>query len=75
MKLKGCLCILTSFFATTIVQAQQPVDGIVPLIFDAIGGHDKIAQINSLYIEGNMEVMGTQSPTTITILNGKGYKK
>ena len=74
MKFKACLFAIAFFFAAVQLQAQQPVDGIIAAYFDAIGGHDKIAQINSIYMEGNLEVMGSQSPVKVTILNGKGYK-
>jgi hypothetical protein len=71
---KPLLLIIASFFTALTLQAQTPADGIIAAYFDAIGGHDKIGQINSIYVEGNMEVTGNNSPSKITILNGKGYK-
>ncbi|HYK47295.1 MAG TPA: hypothetical protein VEV83_19095, partial [Parafilimonas sp.] len=74
MKVKAFLFAIAFFFAAIQLQAQQPVDGIIAAYFEAIGGADKIAQINSIYIEGNLQMMGSQSPMKVTILNGKGYK-
>ena len=75
MNLKNISLLAIMFFAAgTSLSAQTTADGIISAYFDAIGGHDKIGQINSIYIEGNMEVMGNASPSKITILNGKGYK-
>ena len=74
MKSKVSLLLITLIFVGKMLHAQTPVDGIIAAYFDAIGGRDKIAQINSIYIESNMEVMGNSSPSKITILNGKGYK-
>ena len=74
MKFKAFLFAIAFFFAASELHAQQPVDGIIAAYFDAIGGADKIAQINSIYMEGNLEMMGSESPMKVTILNGKGYK-
>jgi len=65
---------IASFAIATNLHAQVTADGIIAAYFEAIGGHDKIGQINSIYIESSMEVMGNSSPAKITILNGKGYK-
>jgi hypothetical protein len=74
MKFKTSFLISALLVIAAILHAQTPVDGIIASYFDAIGGHDKIAQINSVYMEASMDVMGNSSPAKITILNGKGYK-
>ncbi|MEP6713885.1 MAG: hypothetical protein ABJA37_15770 [Ferruginibacter sp.] len=75
MKIKNfsILCI-AGFFSALSLHAQTAADGIISGYFDAIGGHDKIGQINSVYIEGTMNVMGNSSVNKVTVLNGKGYK-
>lgn len=61
---------LVSFFQ---IQAQS-VEEIVNKHLDAIGGKQKLSSINAVKMENAMEVMGNEATTTITILNGKGYK-
>lgn len=60
-------------FVTCSIFAQTP-DAVIDDYFKAIGGRDKVAAITSVTINGSMEVMGAKSPSTITIVNGKGYK-
>ena len=58
-----------------LVQVQaQSIEEIVNKHLDAIGGKQKLATITSVKMENEMEVMGNSATTTITILNGKGYK-
>jgi hypothetical protein len=63
----------TASLVTLAVKAQT-ADEIVNKYIDAIGGKDIIKQINSIYLEGSTQVMGNDAPTTVTILNGKGYR-
>jgi hypothetical protein len=64
---------VTGSFGAFSLKAQT-ADEIVNKYFDAIGGKDKIKQITSVYMEGSTQAMGSENPTTITILNGKGFK-
>lgn len=69
----------TSIFAVlvsliTLNLNAQSVEEIVNKHLDAIGGKQKLSSINSVKMENAMEVMGNSATTTITILNGKGYK-
>lgn len=73
MKMKNCLFTLATLLGFTVANAQT-VDEIIAKHIDAIGGKDKIAQVNSVYMESTTEVMGNQSPTKTYILNGKGYR-
>lgn len=67
---------LTAMFLLTAVYASaQTADEIIAKYLQAIGGKDQISKINSLYIEGNMEVMGMSGPMKTTTLSGKGYKQ
>ncbi|MFT3934616.1 MAG: hypothetical protein QM726_13415 [Chitinophagaceae bacterium] len=65
--------IMTATLAAVSLKAQT-ADEIVSKYIDAIGGKDVIKKINSVYLEGSVQVMGGDNPTTVTILNGKGYK-
>lgn len=64
---------ITASLGTISVQAQT-ADDIVNKYVDAIGGKDVLAKITSVYLEGTTQVMGNDAPTTVTLLNGKGYK-
>lgn len=64
---------LTALAALTIglnVSAQT-VDEIVNKHIEAIGGKDKVNGLKSLYIEADMDIMGTQAPSTTTVVFGK----
>jgi hypothetical protein len=52
----------------------QTADEIITKHFDALGGKDKIAQIKSIYQESSVQVQGNEAPSTLSILNGKGYR-
>ena len=70
---KFSLLAATALFAATVTTAQT-VDDIIAKHTEAMGGADKISQVNSMYIESSVQAMGSESPNTTTILNGKGYK-
>ncbi len=65
--------IITATLGTVSLKAQTAED-IVAKNIEAVGGADKIKQVNSIYMTGSSQVMGNESPTAVTILNGKGYK-
>jgi hypothetical protein len=71
--LKFALLPLAFMLIATMLRAQT-ADEIIAKCVDALGGKDKIAQITSMYMENSMEVMGNESLSKITILNGKGIK-
>ena len=71
--MKTFLLGLTAVFSIAFVQAQT-ADEIIAKHLDAIGGKDKLSQVNSLYIESGTEVMGNEMETKTTIVNGKGYR-
>ena len=76
MKFKNGLLGLTLSLITLNVFAQTSADAVIGDYFKAIGGRDKIAAIKSVIINGTMEIggMGVKGPSTVTILNGQGYK-
>ena len=59
--------------AATGISAQT-ADEIAGKYVEAIGGRDVIGKVTSLSMEGSTSVMGNDAPTTVTVLNGKGYK-
>jgi hypothetical protein len=71
--MKIFLLTLTAFLTISFSKAQT-ADEIISKYVDAIGGKDKLSQMNSVYIESGTEVMGNEAATKTTILNGKGYK-
>lgn len=75
--MKKMVFLAASFAALCIAgfTAQaQTADDIVAKYITAIGGKEKIAAVQSLYMEGSMNIMGNDAPVTISQINGKGYK-
>jgi|SRR5436190_5310602 len=71
--MKKCFFALTALLALSFAKAQT-ADEIISKHIDAIGGKDKLSKVTSLYIESGTLVMGVESETKTTILNGKGYR-
>jgi hypothetical protein len=74
MKFKQTFILFILSIASYTLYAQQSADEIINDYFNAIGGRDKIAQINSVHITGTFSVMGTDGDEDVIILNGKGFK-
>ena len=73
MKLvKFCLLSLTALFS--IAANAQTADEIIAKHIEAIGGKDKLGAITSVRMENTMRVMDNDAPSTIVIVNGKGYR-
>jgi hypothetical protein len=64
---------IITLFAVQMVSAQT-ADEIANKYVDAIGGKDQISKINTLYMEGTLDVMGGTGTIKHTILAGKGAK-
>jgi hypothetical protein len=75
MRTLKTLTLIATFLFTAAYASAQTADGIIQKYLKAIGGKDQISKINSLYVEGNMEVMGNAGTMKTTTLNGKGYKQ
>ena len=52
----------------------QTADEIISKYIGAIGGKEKISQVKTLYMEGDMDIMNNKAPSVTYIVNGKGYK-
>ncbi len=52
----------------------QTADEIISKYVNAMGGKDKLDQLKSAYIVGTVQMMGNETPSTTSILNGKGYR-
>ncbi len=70
---KHFLAFILPLCAFTGIRAQT-ADDIINKHLDAIGGKDKIAQLNSIRMDNTVDAMGNEGPSTITILNSKGYR-
>ena len=69
------IALLTFITATGFINASaQTADEIINKYIDAMGGKEKISQIKTVYIEGEMDIMGNKAPSLTYIVNGKGYK-
>lgn len=69
----------TLFLAALVISGAyapaQTADEVISKYLQAIGGKDFIANINSLYTESSMDIMGNETTQKVTVLNGKGYKQ
>lgn len=70
---KHCLLLFVAITGLIKVNAQT-VDEIINKHIDAIGGKAKLDQVKSIYSESSVAVMGNDAPSSLTILNGKGYR-
>ena len=54
--------------------AALTADEVVNKYLDAVGGKDVISKIKTFSMEGTMQVMGTEAPTTTITVDGVGVK-
>jgi hypothetical protein len=54
--------------------SAQTADEIIGKYIDAIGGRDNLKKINTLRMEGDIEVQGLKIPFTAQGINGKGFR-
>jgi hypothetical protein len=70
--------VLLVIFVLGIVLLQyvqsHSVEEIIRKYLDARGGHKKLNAIRSVYMEGSREIMGTQIPVKVTIVQNKLYR-
>jgi hypothetical protein len=70
--LRGILFCTT--LACVVTLNAQTADDIIAKYLAAIGGRDTVSQIKSVTIESSLQMMGTDAPTTTTIVDGVGYR-
>jgi len=70
---KRSFFVLAALMAFTTLKAQT-ADDIISKYVTAIGGKDAVAGVKSLVMTGNIEAMGSDGNTTVTLDVGKGYK-
>ena len=56
------------------ILSAQTADDVISSYVDAIGGKKKISKIESLVVEGSMEVEGMEGAMKTTTLSGKGVR-
>ena len=60
--------------AQATTEAAPSADEIVSKYVAAIGGKSAISQVKSIYTESSVQVMGNDSPSITTLVDGVGYK-
>jgi len=70
---KQFLLLSTVIFSSAFLYSQT-VDEIISKHIDAVGGKEKLSGITSLHMEHTAQFMGSDAPSTTTILNGKGFR-
>ncbi len=66
--------VLTALCISSFTSQAQTADDIIAKYITAIGGKEKLAAVQTLSMEGSINIMGNDAPVTITQVNGKGYK-
>lgn len=68
-------CLMTIGLLTScLITRAQDADSLLNKYIDAIGGKDKISSVTSVITQATTDVMGNENNTTVTLLNGKGYR-
>jgi hypothetical protein len=57
-----------------LMTQAQTVDDIINKHIEALGGKEKIADINTVYTEYEMDIMGNIATGATWLINGKGYR-
>ena len=68
------LAVMLSFVFNGFVANAQTADEIINKYVDAIGGKENWKKINSMKVEGNVEVQGLEIPFTINAVHSKGMR-
>lgn len=63
-----------AFMSSSFTGRTQTADEIIDKYITAIGGKENWKKINSIKMEGNIEVQGLQIPFTMQAVNGKGLR-
>lgn len=60
--------------AAASTEPAPSADEIVSKYVAAIGGKDAISKVKSIYSEASVQVMGSDNPSTTTLVDGVGFK-
>jgi hypothetical protein len=66
--------LLAAFTVSGFSMKAQTADEIIDKYIEAIGGKENWKKVNSIKMEGNVEVQGLQIPYTMQAVNGKGFR-
>ena len=66
--------LMVAIVGTAFTAKSQTADEIINKYIDAIGGKENWKKINSLKMEGQVEVQGLEIPFTMQAINGKGVR-
>lgn len=75
MKTYKFLSLTIAALFCVVLMSAQTAEEIVDKYLNAMGGKDQISKVTSLYMEGSLDVMGSQGTVKTTQVNGKGYKQ
>ena len=66
--------LVAAFMSSSFTGTTQTADEIIDKYITAIGGKENWKKINSLKMEGNIQVQGLEIPFTMQAVNGKGLR-
>jgi hypothetical protein len=66
--------LVAAFIGSGFSMKAQTADEIIDKYIEAIGGKENWKKVNSIKMEGNVEVQGLQIPYTMQAVNGKGFR-
>ena len=66
--------LVAAFMSSSFTGITQTADEIIDKYITAIGGKENWKKINSLKMEGNVQVQGLEIPFTMQAVNGKGVR-
>ncbi len=72
-KIIPSILVITALAGAVALRAQT-ADEIVSKHIAAIGGKDAISKVKSMVTESTISIMGSDNPSTTTIVDGVGYK-
>lgn len=73
--MKNISLILTIALIGAVAQLNaQTTEEVIGKHIEAVGGKSVLSQIKSISVESMVGVQGSDAPSTLTILNGKGYR-
>lgn len=66
--------LLIAFLSITLTMKAQTAEEVIDKYIAAIGGKEKLKKINSIKVDGQIEVQGLQIPFTMQAVNNKGVR-